>query len=108
MELPIAFDRYMSDNYIPLNCGPPINKPDNNFTYLDYFQLFVAYNIITQICRFTASNAMHKGKPDFQAPTVEELKAYIGLYIVANDFIVTPSDCRLFIQDESKRLFHTP
>ena len=42
-----------------------------------------------------------------KAPTVEELKAYFGLYIVANDFFVTPSDHHLFLQDESKWLFHT-
>ena len=90
MELPTAFDRYMSDDYIPPNCGPTINEADNNFTYLDYFQLFVMDNIITEIYQFTASNAMHKGKPGFQAPAFEELKAYFGLYIVANDFVVTP------------------
>ena len=94
MEFRTAFDRYVSGDYIPPNCGPTINKPDNNFTYLGHFQLFVMDDIIAEICRLTASNAMYKGKPDFQAPTVEELKAYFGLYIVANDFVVTPSDCR--------------
>ena len=61
MELPTAFDRYVSDDYIPPNCGPTINKPDDNFTYLDYFQLFVTDDIIAEICQFTASNATHKG-----------------------------------------------
>ena len=37
MELPIAFDRYVSDDYIPPNCGPTINKPGDNFTYLAIF-----------------------------------------------------------------------
>ena len=32
MELPTAFDRYMSDDYLPPNCGTTINKPDDNFT----------------------------------------------------------------------------
>ena len=109
MELPIAFDRYVSDDYISPNCSPTINKPDNNFTYLDHFLLFVTDDIIAEtVCRFTASNTTHKSKPDFQAPTVEVLKAYFGLCIVANDFVVTPSDHRLFIQDESNWPFHTP
>ena len=71
----------MSDDYIPPKCGPTINKLDDNFTYLDYFPLFVMDDIIAEICWFTTSNATHKGKPDFQAPTVEKLKAYFGLYI---------------------------
>ena len=108
MELPTAFDRYVSDDYILPNCVPTINKADDNFTYLDYFQLFVTDDIIVEICQFIASNATHNGKQDFQVPTVEELKAYFGLYTVANDFIVTLSDRRFFIQDESKWLFHTP
>ena len=37
MELPTAFARYVSDDYIPPNCGPAIDKPDDNFTYLAIF-----------------------------------------------------------------------
>ena len=48
-ELPTAFERYVSDNYIPPNCGRTIDKPDGNFTYLDYFQLLITDDIIVEI-----------------------------------------------------------
>ena len=42
-----------------------------------------------------------KGQANFN-PSVDEIKAFLDLYIAANDIIVTPSDRRLFIQDETK------
>ena len=108
-ELPNVFDRLIREDFVAPEPGPTIERP-NNFTYLDYFQLFITNETIEQIAVFMGRNARHRGKTEaeFTPPTFEELKAYFGFYIATNDFIVTPNDHRLFMQDETKWLFHTP
>ena len=50
-----------------------------------------------------------KGKQTLlNPPSVDQIKAFFGLYIATNDLIVTPSDHGLFIQNETKWLSHTP
>ena len=41
---------------------------------------------------YTATNARHKGQANLNSPSVDEIKAFFGLCIAANDFVVTPSD----------------
>ena len=106
-DRPTMFNRVIPEDYAVPEPGPTIERA-NNFSYLNYFQLFVSNQIIEKIAVYTASNARHKGQANFNPPSVDEIKAFFGLYIATNDFIVTPSDHRLFIQDETKWLFHTP
>ena len=49
--------------------------------------------IIEKTAVYTASNARHKGQANLNLPSVDEIKAFFGLCIAANDFVVTPSDC---------------
>ena len=64
--------------------------------------------IIEKTTVYTASNARHNRQANLNPLSVDEIKAFFGLCIDANDFVVTPSDRGLFIQDETERLFHTP
>ena len=64
--------------------------------------------IIQKTAVSSASNARHKGQANLNPLSVDEIKAFFGLCIAATDFVVTPSDHWLFIQDEPKWLFHTP
>ena len=105
-DRPTIFDRVIPEDYVVPEPGPTIERA-NNFSYLDYFQLFVSNEIIKKIAVYTASNAGHKGQANLYPLSVDEIKAFFGLYTAANDFIVTPPDRRLFIQDETKWLFHT-
>ena len=41
---------------------------------------------------YTASNARHRGQANLDPPSVDEIKAFFGLCIAANDFVVVPSD----------------
>ena len=41
---------------------------------------------------YIASNARHKGQAHLNPLSVDEIKAFFGLGIAANDFVVTPSD----------------
>ena len=43
--------------------------------------------------------------PIFNPPRVDEIKAFFGLYITANDFIVTPSDHRLLSKTKQNGCF---
>ena len=93
-DRPTIFDKVIPKDYAVPEPGPSIER-SNNFSYLDYFQLFVSNEIIEKIAVYTASNVRHKGQANFNPPRVDEIKAFFGLYIAANDFIVTPSDHRL-------------
>ena len=48
--------------------------------------------IIEKTAVYTASNARHKGQANLNSLSVDERKAFFGLCIAANDFVVTPSN----------------
>ena len=93
-DRPTIFDKVIPKDYAVPDPGPSIER-SHNFSDLDYFQLFVSNEIIEKIAVYTVSNVRHKGQANFNLPRVDEIKAFFGLYIAANDFIVTLSDHRL-------------
>ena len=85
------FNRVIPEDYAIPEPGPTIESL-NNFFCLDYFQLFVSNEIIEKTAVYTASNSRHKGQANLSPPSVDEIKAFFGLCIAANDFVVTPSN----------------
>ena len=60
-DRPTIFDRVIPEDYVVPEPGPTI-KMSNNFSYLDYFQLFVSNEIIEKIAVYTSMQIMQDTK----------------------------------------------
>ena len=78
---------------------------------VDFFQLFFSDELLLKIVDWTIQNAEKKlnrqeGEEKWTV-TLEEIKAYLGVILISNSLLTTPTNERYFLAEESKWIFHT-
>ncbi|XP_065057630.1 piggyBac transposable element-derived protein 4-like [Rhopilema esculentum] len=77
---------------------------------IEYLQLFLSDELLQRVVDWTIMNAEKKlGATEGErwTTTLDEVKAYLGVVLIANSLLTTPRNERYFIADENKWIFHT-